>query len=277
MNIIPVEPPIFTAYRGFLKLASFQLALFDEVAIRLAGLGPIPPAYLRARVHGGADLQDFLNVGRRCAQDLEGALQLAGRSFATATDILDFGCGSGRTLLWLRQLGARGRICGTDIDAEAIDWCARHLSWGQFGANAAKPPLRYADGQFDVVYAISVFTHLDEVYQFEWLRELQRVTRPGGIVLVTLHGRELWKHFPPAQVRAIEAHGIQILQASYWRGIFPEWYQNTYHTRDYVDRHFSRYFDVLHYLSLGLNNNQDIVVLRRRDEPVAPLPSAPTA
>ncbi|MCA1657735.1 MAG: class I SAM-dependent methyltransferase, partial [Verrucomicrobiaceae bacterium] len=50
------------------------------------------------------------------------------------------------------------------------------------------PPTPFADGSFDLVHGISVFTHLSEADQDRWLAELQRITEPGGAVLMSIQG-----------------------------------------------------------------------------------------
>jgi methylase of polypeptide subunit release factors len=52
---------------------------------------------------------------------------LARRTLDSFESILDFGCGCGRMLLWLPELGRKRALHGTDIDADAIDWCREHL------------------------------------------------------------------------------------------------------------------------------------------------------
>jgi len=48
------------------------------------------------------------------------------------------------------------------------------------------------------VIGYSVFTHLTEAMQRQWLEELRRITAPGGLVLVTAHGDFLGMYqFPP--------------------------------------------------------------------------------
>ncbi len=47
------------------------------------------------------------------------------------------------------------------------------------------------------------------------------------------------------------------------KGMFPEWYQNAYHTKEYVLDRYSRYFDVLHYIPRGMSRRQDVVVLQK--------------
>ena len=55
-----------------------------------------------------------------------------------------------------------------------------------------EPPLPYPDHHFDLVINHSVFTHLDERMQDLWLGELQRVTRPGALLLLTVEGTSSW-------------------------------------------------------------------------------------
>ena len=49
-------------------------------------------------------------------------------------------------------------------------------------------PLAYADDTFDLVYALSVFTHLTEDLCEAWMDELYRIVKPGGAAIVTTHG-----------------------------------------------------------------------------------------
>ena len=113
------------------------------------------------------------------------------------------------------------------------------------------------------MYAISVFTHLDEDYQFRWLDELKRVTRPKGVVLLTVHGRHVWKDLHEADVVEVEKRGFKFLAANTMRGIFPEWYQNAYHKKEYVFDRYSKYFNILDYIPRGMGNLQDVVVLQK--------------
>ncbi len=45
-------------------------------------------------------------------------------------------------------------------------------------------------------------------------------------------------------------------------GVFPEWYQNAYHTKEYIFDRYSEYFDILDYMFQVIGNRQDVVVLK---------------
>lgn len=258
------EASFVEGYRAVLHAVGFQASVIDQLAIELAGEGQLPPAWLRTRVQGTPDIPGFVRVGRQCARDLAKAVTYAGRNIGDFRQILDFGCGCGRTMMYLRSDTPLAAMHGTDIDGEAVAWCARHLPFGVFSVNAAEPPLPYNANRFDLIYALSVFTHLDEDYQFRWLEELERIAQPGAVVLATLHGYERWKTFPPDVQAKIKKDGMAFVPMPFWKGIFSDWYQNAYHSEEYVREKFSQYFEVRAYLPLGLDGYQDIVVLEKR-------------
>ncbi len=67
-------------------------------------------------------------------------------------------------------------------------WCQANISNISFTKNDTEPPLNFLDNSFDVIYGISILTHLSEANHEAWLRELIRVLKPGGILMLTTHG-----------------------------------------------------------------------------------------
>ena len=214
----------------------------------------LPPAELRYRVGASPDAEEFITIGRICANDIQSALQKVGRDLGSFTRILDFGCGCGRTLVHMRNLAPNAKIDGIDIDATAIEWCKQNLNYASFSLSKETPPIDYPANTFDFIYVVSVFTHLDEDYQFLWLDELRRLVKPGGIVLLTVNGTDT--------NRKNSNKGF-VFERTYETGLFPAWYQNTYHSRDYVSANFSKYFEVLGHFSRSMNAHQDVVVLQK--------------
>ncbi len=134
----------------------------------------LPPALLRFKVSETIAAADFLRVGEGCTRHLMHILNAYSLNGRCQISVLDFGCGCGRTIRWLRN-NQQWQLHGCDIDAEGVNWCRSHLSSMTFATTPAMPPLPYSNAAFDVVYCISVFTHLNEDMQNGWLQELHRI------------------------------------------------------------------------------------------------------
>jgi len=253
---------------------------------------PRPPDGLIDRVTPGvreftteADRKAFDESGRRSVRELQGLLALAGRKLDTFESILDFGCGSGRMTRWMAPLISSARLRGCDIDEQAIEWARENLTFAGFDRTDPLPPLPYRDAEFDLVYNHSVFTHLDAEFQDHWLGELERVTRPGGLVVLTVHGE--WA-FHRAEMDAggalpwrdtLVRDGILFVsQDGYIGSSFPEFYHTTFHAPWYVFEHWSRWFEIAAYVPRGDLDHQDLILLRRRapgQEQTPPLVARP--
>ncbi len=253
---------------GGARYLGFRLRLDIENRRHAArGEAGIPPPMLRYRVHGALDAASYGAVGRAIAARIVEIFARHGLDLAQAT-VLDFACGPGRVVAELKRLAPGGRLHGSDIDPEAIAWATENLSTlGSFRVNAPAPPSGYAAESFDAAYSVSLFTHLDEDAQMAWLAELARIVRPGGWVLATLHGAQARGSCTGDELRRLERQGIAFRVDRTGRfkldGL-PDFYQTTFHTREYVLNVWSGLFEVVEYLEGGLDGHQDVVVLRRR-------------
>lgn len=154
---------------------------------RVCPLGlPVPPEQLWRGL--GANLNEYLNVGKEHTDNMRKSLKNQGVEMPDT--ILDFGCGAGRMVRWLKPEAERGVVWGCDIQGEDIQWLQRHLSPPfRFFTSTTLPTLPFADGYFGLVYAGSVFTHISDLAQ-AWLLELRRIIKPGGVAYLTIHDRE---------------------------------------------------------------------------------------
>jgi SAM-dependent methyltransferase len=139
---------------------------------------PIPPARLRVLV-GSTDPAQFLAEGRAAAAAISRAVEVRG-------SVLDFGCGCGRTAR--HWAGRELDLHGCDINPRGVAWVNEHLPFVQARTNQLEPPAPYPDATFDVVYAISILTHLTEMLAEQWIADWRRVLKPGGTLVVTTHG-----------------------------------------------------------------------------------------
>jgi SAM-dependent methyltransferase len=95
--------------------------------------------------------------------------------------ILDVGTSTGTNLRMLHDLGFR-HVVGLDQSPDAIRFCAeKRLGEVRLGDVCALP---FLDASFDLVLATDIIEHVDD--DLGALRELHRVLRPAGRLLLTV-------------------------------------------------------------------------------------------
>lgn len=103
---------------------------------------------------------------------------------ASLGSVLEFGLGFGRLLRHWLPIGPE--LFGCDVTLEAAEYCAEVFGErASIYCNAEEPPLAYYDGQFDHVFANSVFTHIRGEAAVRWAEEMGRIVRPGGVAIIT--------------------------------------------------------------------------------------------
>jgi SAM-dependent methyltransferase len=187
------------------------------------------------------------------------------KSFADFPDILEWPCGCGRVTRNFRW-SPEVRVCGVDIDGDAIEWCQRYLPHARFVQSNLRPPLPFPDESFDLILVVSLLSHLREDDQRVWLQELKRVARKDALVLASIPGpTQIGLARPPASlVRDIAAHGFLITgrnpdlddvmpeQTHYVSGLF---------ARDYARVSFGRHFRFIEIVD-AIVANVDLIVMK---------------
>ena len=235
----------------------------DNFGYRVAGAPdglPIPPARLIRLVQISGEIATFLSGGRLGRASIENALHHNGYHIEQFKRVLDFGCGCGRIMRqWESVSGPR--FHGTDLNPELIKWCRAKLGrLADFRTNKLEPPLDYPDSHFDFIYSISVFTHLSEHVQEEWMRELHRVLTANGLLLFTVHGE--WRiNDLDAEEQARFNSGELVVKYAEVEGSN---LCGCYHPQEYVRKHLARDFEVIYYIATGaIDVGQDLYVLRK--------------
>jgi len=228
---------------------------------------PIPPDATRYRIASSdIDEKTFLESGRQCAADIINALNLSGIDSRDFRDVLDLGCGCSRVLRFLIPLLPQVRFSGCDIDPVAIEWSSKHVPGAQFSLVPHLPPTAYPRGQFDFIYGLSVFSHLDLPRQIIWLEELHQMLRPGGFLLLTIHGA--WAYdavkatLSKKQDQDFEATGFLFLE-NIGDNVLPDWYQTAIYQERFARLVFKSGFSILRYVHGGVGH-QDSLLLQKK-------------
>jgi hypothetical protein len=83
-----------------------------------------------------------------------------------------------------------------------------------------------------------------------WLAELHRIVKPGGILVITIHGRNATKTLSDEAMNALLTKGFLHLTSKKMNGILPDWYHTTWHSREYVFKCLSRWFENVSYFEV---------------------------
>jgi SAM-dependent methyltransferase len=146
----------------------------------------IPPDYLLYEAFR-LDYFEYYDSGIKAAEWLKSLFEKYVK--LQNAKILDWGCGPARIIRHLPYLiGNDCEFYGTDYNARTIDWCKININNVIFNKNELAAKLPYPDNFFDVIYGLSIFTHLSESKHHEWASELLRVLKKYGILLVSTQG-----------------------------------------------------------------------------------------
>ncbi len=238
--------PAFRLYEHVLALRATEVTVTEGP--------PLPPRRLMVRVAGTADADWFLRSGRAAYDAIVAHVPLG-----ELESVLDFGCGCGRVTRYWE--GFPGAVAGSDLSGPAVEWCRANLPFARFERNGLEPPLAVPDESLDLVYALSVFTHLTAELQLAWRDELRRVLRPGGRLLVTTHGRSYVPRLTPEERERFEAGELVVR----WGDVAGSNLCSAYHPEPYLRDAFAAGFAFVELEPEGARGNptQDLVLLRK--------------
>jgi SAM-dependent methyltransferase len=197
--------------------------------------------------------------------------------------VLDFGCGCGRLLRWFQTALPSCQRIGADVREATVRWCREHLA-GTFLRNGTEPPLDLPDETADLTVALSVFSHLGHDQNLAWMKELVRVTRKDGLILVTTHGpfalaltQQSPEHQKGLKIPAAEIPGLlrTLCRDGFLHRVSPpasrlradgvaDDYGEAFLTEEFARREWGVIADVIGCVPVALNLFQDVHALRRR-------------
>lgn len=215
-----------------------------------------PPLDMCTRI-GSPTHQDFWDIGLDVRRTIIRSLPPEW-SF-TNKRVLDFGCGPGRVLRHFAPEAGTAEFWGCDIDLPSVMWLNRHLSPPfRVFQNTEQPTLPLDSNSFDLVYGMSVFTHLNATWN-PWLMELRRILRPGAYAFLTFLNRLPYEFaygvpFPKEKVGMLVKHPSQPWDHG-GPSVFisPEW----------LIENWGGIFDIEFIALEGLHGFQSIALLRK--------------
>ncbi len=235
----------------------------SDLAAKLERSAPLPPRALALRA-GVPDPADVIASYRAVGRDSRATiLELLGSEWTfQGRRVLDFGCGAGKVMRHFLPEAEHCELWGCDIDERSVDWINAELHPPLHAfANAEVPPLDQPASSFDLVWSVSVFTHLTDHWA-GWLAELHRLLKPGGLAIISFLGGamyEVWndEEWDPDRV------GMTVLNHGQdWELGGP----TVFHSPWWLREHWGRAFEIAALREGSAPREHGLVVLRARSD-----------
>lgn len=174
---------------------------FDWAVRSMRGLGHLPRLSKRVRsngLRGQFGGTKFVRTGQNLLKELKEHGQIT-----PSSDILEIGCGVGRNAFALSTFLEEGSYTGIDIDKPSIEAAQSNAFLQKKGYEikfldvdnpeynpngrykASEYVFEFDDNSFDLIFLMSVFTHMLSDDMENYIKEISRMLKPGGRLLFT--------------------------------------------------------------------------------------------
>ena len=133
----------------------------------------------------GSD-EHYFSVGLQALAIIDKARALVNKN--EVGSLLDFGCGYGRVLRFLKAYFPETNITCSEVEPTYVEYCAETFDVENFVSNTDFTKLN-RDKKYDIIWSGSVFTHLSASKFEELFQYFEQSLNAGGIMVFTTHGR----------------------------------------------------------------------------------------
>lgn len=176
-------------------------------------------------------IRDYLADGWRTLNELDTVLDDTGHPLKTCRSFLEFACGHGRFTRHLVKKLSPDALHVSDVVPGSVEFLQKQMGVGGFYSTsdpAALKPTR----TFEVIFVLSLFSHLPESTWGAWLKTLYEALEPGGVLIFSTHGEKaaasLSAQWPDS--------GFLFVPASESTALPGEEYGSTFTTGEYVQK-----------------------------------------
>lgn len=114
--------------------------------------------------------------------------------------LLDVGCNSGQLLAHVAQRRPGLRLAGVELNRAAVEHAHRTLPEAEVHACGAEA-LPFGDGEFDWVTCIEVLEHVPSALRAQVIREVHRVLKPDGCLILQVPHAGAFEWLDPNNLR----------------------------------------------------------------------------
>lgn len=203
-------------------------------------------------------IREYLSDGWRTMAELMLILEAVDRPLLKTDSVLEFAAGFGRFTRHLVKV-LPGKVTCADVMPGSPAFLREQFGVGAF-ESAHVPEQVVFPARYDLVFVLSMFTHLPTHMWAPWLKALCRAVKPGGLLVFSVHNEAVAGEIGVT----FGDDGTYFIASSESPSIDAQTYGTTFTTRRFVTGCVREAcgVDVLHYQSQGFWFGQDGVVVR---------------
>lgn len=175
-------------------------------------------------------VRDYLADGWRTLAETMTVLEQLDRPLTKTSSLLEFACGFGRFTRHLAR-ALPGRVSCSDVLPGSVEFVREQFGVEAFHSSLDPDELAFP-ARYELVFVLSLFTHLPVPAWQGWLRALGRAVAPGGVLLISVHSEDLAREELGV---TLNDEGYCFLQHSESPSLDPEKYGTTLTTRRRVE------------------------------------------
>lgn len=138
-------------------------------------------------------IRDYLADGWRTLSELMLLLEALDRPLLNTGQMLEFACGFGRFTRHLAPV-LPGRLTCADVLPGSVEFVSQQFGVQAFASSMSPEDVEFPQ-RYDLVFVLSLFTHLPVGAWKPWLNQLSNAVRPGGLLLLSFHNEQAAAEF----------------------------------------------------------------------------------
>jgi len=203
-------------------------------------------------------IREYLSDGWRTLSELMVILETLDQPLLKMASVMEFAAGFGRFTRHLVRV-LPGRVSCADVLPGSVDFLHEQFGVKTMLSDHDPAALKFAE-QYELVFVLSMFTHLPPAKWQAWMKSLAAAVKPGGLLVFSVCNE--------TEARALgltfDEDGTRFLSSSESPSLDAEVYGTTYTTRRFVEEQVEQAFGrpPSHYFPYAFWVGQDAVVMR---------------
>jgi SAM-dependent methyltransferase len=161
------------------------------------------------------DAQWYYKRGYSALEIIAGECQ---REQVQPRSILDFGCGHGCVARMLKALYPAAQLVGQDVNPDWLNWCSDNLAIETAISATPIGLVQLEEGQFDLIWAGSVFSHLPEDGTVHLLKQFSKALTDDGIVVISTAGKTQGGGYVPGKLSFVSTEDTELMLQTFDEG-----------------------------------------------------------